>query len=614
MIKLTRKKCVGIAIAVVIVIILAIFSMVVLSFSEKSVSALGLQYNSVNQAINEPLVIKMNKKIRDVDIQSIVITPKIKGKWEFKRGDILQGDELLFRPDLNFQVNTKYEVSSINIQRWVFGSVKLSGITVTTEPAPGLTNTGLIALPSDSTIAADYKFSLSAKHSIDLQIKTNPLVKFTRKSVGDNSYTWQSETLLPQGQTLTIDIYDAKTNTVLATKSVKVAAEPKISFNKSTYFSQNDVAQITFSDAIKSPASDSITFDIAGSGSWKSPTEYDFIPTNVSPGMTYNYKVKGNLRTQSGGILTQDFNGSFSTTGAVFVVGSSPGGLELAQSSELISFSFDQPVEKASVEQRFSISSGIISSVYWQDDKTFFAKVVDLGYQRTFTATIAAGVKNAGFGLPSIQAFNVSFTTEARITKYDVPFYKQQHTASCAAASLRMILVFKGVSVGSDMEVVQRMGYSPRPMDKSTDPPIWDDPGQMFVGDINGSLSKGTAAGPDAGPVVKAAQSYGRGSSFVTGASVNWIASQLNNGHLVVMFGALKNTNNFITWQTSSGGTARMNTSSHARAVVGVKGEPNAPIGFWVNDPYLSSTQYWTASQLQENINLDAYQQAVEVE
>ena len=151
-------------------------------------------------------------------------------------------------------------------------------------------------------------------------------------------------------------------------------------------------------------------------------------------------------------------------------------------------------------------------------------------------------------------------------------------------------------------------------MDKSTDPPVWDDPNQMFVGDINGSLSKGTAAGPDAGPVVKAAQSYGRGASSTTGTSVNWIASQLNSGHLVVMFGALNNTNSFITWQTPSGGTVRMNTQSHSRAIIGVKGESDAPIGFWVNDPYLSGTQYWTASQLQANINLDAYQQAVEVE
>ena len=80
------------------------------------------------------------------------------------------------------------------------------------------------------------------------------------------------------------------------------------------------------------------------------------------------------------------------------------------------------------------------------------------------------------------------------------------------------------------------------------------------------------------------------------------------------MFGALNNTNSFITWQTPSGGTARMNTQSHSRAIIGVKGESDAPIGFWVNDPYLSGTQYWTASQLQANINLDAYQQAVEVE
>ena len=614
MIKIKRIKCVKIVIVVAIIIVSVTLTMVVLSLFEKPVSTLRLQYKSVNQAINEPLVISLNKKIRDVDIQNITITPKIKGKWELKRGNLFQSDEILFKPGTNFQVNTQYKVSLINVQRWLFGSTKLSGITVTTEPAPGLNNEGLLALPSDSTIAADSKLSLSLRYPMDLQLRTNPALKLTRKSVGDKGYVWQSEGLLPQGQTLTIDIYNAKTNKILATKSVKVATEPKISFNKSTYFNQGDTAQVTFSEAIQSPASDSITFDIAGTGSWKSPTEYDFIPTNVSPGTIYGYTVKAGLRTQTGGILVQDYKGSYNTTGAVIVVASSPRGAELAQSSESISFTFDQSVDKKSVEQHFSISSGNVGSVYWQDDKTFIAKVTDLGYQRTFTATVATGAKNAGFGLPSTQDFSVSFTTEIRITKFDVPFYRQQHTASCAAASLRMILAFRGLGVGSDMEIVQRMGYSPRPIDKSTDPPVWDDPAQMFVGDIDGSLSKGTAAGPDAGPVVKAAQSYGRGASSTTGTSVNWVASQLKSGHLIVMFGALNNTNSFITWQTPSGGTAKMNTQSHSRAIIGFKGEPDAPIGFWVNDPYLSGTQYWTASQLQANINLDAYQQAVEVE
>ncbi len=613
MLNLLRIKYVQISIAVTVVIIATAITSLVLLSSDKEPLVIKPQYKSVDQAINEPLVINLNIKIRDADLLNVSIKPKIAGKWEIKRGDLFSGDKLLFVPDKNFQLNTQYKVSPINVQRLVFGSVELPAITVKTEPAPGLKNKGLIAVPSDSEFAADSTFSLSAKYPIDLEIRTNPVVKLTRKIVSGTDYVWQPEGLLPQGQTLTLEIYDAKSNKVIATKIIKVASEPAISFNKSTYFNQGDVAQVTFSDAIKSPESDSITFDVAGVGSWKSPKEYDFVPTKVNPGTSYAYKVKAGLRGSTGGILTKDYNGSFSTTGSVYVVGSSPGGVELSQSLELISFTFDQPVDKTSVVQRFSISSGNIASSYWKDN-TFIAKVTDLGFQRTFTATIAPGVKSIDFGLPSTQAFTVSFTTEVHVTMYDVPFYRQQHTASCAVASLRMILSFRGVSGVSDLDVVQRMGYNPRPMDKSTDPPVWDDPGQMFVGDIDGSLSKGTAAGPDAGPVAKAAQSYGRGASLATGIGVNWIATQLNNGRLVVMFGALKSTNDFITWNTPSGGIAKMNTSSHARAVIGVKGDSNSPIGFWVSDPYLTGIQFWSADQLQANINLDAYQQAVAID
>lgn len=236
------------------------------------------------------------------------------------------------------------------------------------------------------------------------------------------------------------------------------------------------------------------------------------------------------------------------------------------------------------------------------------ASVSNMGFQRTVTASVAAGVKNAGFGAPSNRGFGVSFTTEVVTIKYNVPAYRQQHSATCVAASLRMILAYHGIGT-DDMAIVNRMGYAPT---KLTDGK-WDDPQQMFVGSVDGSISSGTAAGTDAQPAARVAQQYGRGASAVTGINVHWIAQQLAARRLVIMFGAMGNVSQTITWQTPSGRTEVMNKAGHARTVIGVKGDPSNPIGFWVNDPLNGYTAYWTAGQLQANINLDPYRQAVSV-
>ncbi|MCA9336183.1 C39 family peptidase, partial [Candidatus Saccharibacteria bacterium] len=143
----------------------------------------------------------------------------------------------------------------------------------------------------------------------------------------------------------------------------------------------------------------------------------------------------------------------------------------------------------------------------------------------------------------------------------------------------------------------------------STDPPVWDDPQTMFVGSIDGSITGGTGAGPDAPPVAKAARAYGRNASAVTGIDAGWIAQQLYNGNPVIMFGAFSRTGT-ITWKTPSGDTRIMNLTGHATTVTGVKGEPSNPIGFWVNDP-LRGASYWTTAQVNANIALDPDRQAV---
>ena len=133
----------------------------------------------------------------------------------------------------------------------------------------------------------------------------------------------------------------------------------------------------------------------------------------------------------------------------------------------------------------------------------------------------------------------------------------------------------------------------------------------MFVGSIDGSITAGTGAGPDAPPIAKAARAYGRSASPFTGVNAGWIAQQIHNGNPVIMFGAYRATGT-TTWKTPSGGTIVMNLTGHATVVTGVQGEPSAPLGFWVNDP-LRGSSYWSAAAVEANIARDPDRQAVVV-
>lgn len=566
------------------------------------------------QRVDQPLSLNLRQKVASVDTDSITITPHIKGDWTLVRGALIGNDKLVFHPQSDFVVATTYTVSNVRVARVGIGSATLPTMTFKTEAAPGLAQTGLAKEADNAVVAADAVFEVSltsANHDLrHIAIRTTPHIDFAMSSEQDKTYRWKSKAHLPQGTKVAIEVYDDKNNASLLKKTVSIAAEPVVTsqMNQSR-LAPGSTAIITFSEPIDPSSSKYISFETPGSGTWKSPTEYTYTPSKLEPGRAYGYKIAAGLRTQKGGILESDYSGKLTTIGAVYVTSSSPRGSGVVQSAQTVSFTFDQPVDHASAEKRFSISAGTVTGFSWSGN-TLRASVTNLGYQQTVTATIGAGVTNTDFGLPSTQTFSTTFTTEIRSTQLNVPFYGQQHSGTCSAAALRMALSYRGI--GSDeIGLVNAMGYAPRNIDKSTDPPTWDDSSQMFVGSIDGSIAAGTGAGPDAPPVAKAARAYGRNADAVTGITPSWIAQQLYNGNPVLMFGAFRSNSGTTTWQTPTGKTIIMNLTGHVTTVIGVQGEPSNPIGFWVNDPLTRGTQYWSATTVAANIARDPDRQAV---
>lgn len=570
-------------------------------------------HTTQRQAIDQPVTIRLNQAIRDIDTSAIKISPAIKGTWIKHTGSLIADNFLSFTPSDSFHVDTAYTVSLPAASRIIAGKTEPQTLTFRTEIAPNLTDTGINSLQNGSTIAADHIFSatLSSKNNSlrSLELRTLPSLTLEQSSTDNTTYTWKTKKLLPQGKKLTVELYDTKNNERLLKRNYIVVSSPRLtsSIHQTDIISDKPV-DITFHKAMKK-TNNAVTFDTKGTGKWINPTTYRFTPTSVKPGTTYNYTVKAGLRSVDGGIVTKEQAGTFATRGAVAIIKSSPHGDRLKQNRQVITLTFNQPIDATSAKSKFSINTGKIASLSVQSN-TLTAVITNLGYQRTVMARINTGVKNAGFGLPSRQVFSTSFTTEYRSKRLSVPHFQQQHTSTCAVASTRMALAYYGIST-SEMSIVNKMGYKPTKLNKKTSPDTWDDPREMFVGSVDGLIANGTGAGPDAPPVARVAQSYGRSASVAYGISPSWIAQQVYKGDPVVMFGAYRHGLGFVSWKTPSGRIAKMNRSSHATVVVGVVGNSSSPVGFWVSDPMKSNVEYWTTGQVAANIAQDAYRQAV---
>ncbi len=574
---------------------------------------IAFSYTKADVKVDQSLTLTLNQYVQPIAASKVKITPAVEGTWQFVQRGIVQNGTLVFTPKTYFKEHTTYTVTVPSTKRVFGNALPLPSVSFTTEKAPSLANAGMASWKDGQTIAADAAITASLTspnhHLRNLELRTTPTLATTMTAANDKDYTWKPTGMLPQGTDVTFEVFDTKNQQSLVKKTVRIAAEPALTSPiHRDNVDERDAITLMLGQTIDSSTAH-ISFDTAGNGTWQNDMTYVFTPTKLAPNTAYHYTVSKGLRSRDGGILQNDITGDFVTVGPIAVVAMSPYGNGLSQASQTLSFSFSRPVDHASAEQRFSISTGQITGKSWKGN-TLYVSVANLGYQQTVSASIGAGVKNTTFGVPSARSFGLSFTTEVRTARLNVPQYGQQHAATCTAASLRMVLAYRGV--GSDeMGLVNAMGYAPRDADKSTTPPTWDDPQVMFVGSVDGSIAAGTGAGPDAPPVAKAARAYGRNASSVTGINANWIAQQLYDGNPVIMFGAYRNTG-YTTWQTPSGATRIMNLTGHASVVVGVKGEPSNPLGFWINDP-LRGTYYWTTSQVNGNISLDPDRQAVVV-
>ncbi len=533
---------------------------------------------------------------------SATIEPKVAGTWQTER-TVFGVSAVAFTPTKRFEAGRTYSLHIKGMKRAVtnqaLGEVQQG---FATQLPSGVAKTSPAADAVD--VAAKPRLTVVLREANQgvrqLKPTLTPAIPLKYISSDDKTFVWEPQTPLKQGEKYTFTLEDtrvadpAKRN--LFNNVFTVVAQPVIaSARTGGYFTPGQTVDIGFGQPME-PSATAFKFDLAGKGSWVDDRTYRYVPTDgaLKPGKTYNYVVKAGLKSKAGGVMEADTAYQFSSTGAVGA-SISPGGGNVGLNTP-IKVTFDQPVDHASAQARFSISPAAAGAFSWSGNTMIYAPT-GLAYQSEYAVRVTAGVV-PNWGLPNTAILSGSLATLPETIKLGVPAYKTQYKMSCELAATRMLLAFRGINV-SDWDVLMKLSYNPRPRDLATN--SWDDPNVMYVGDVNGNANS-TSYGVHAGPIAAAARSFGRSATSQFNVSAAFIATRIHEGNPVIFWGHSTPAKP-DSWNTSSG-VVQTILSSHARVVYGVVGSADAPIGFHIIETSKGTTMYWTTAELMANMNI----------
>lgn len=243
-----------------------------------------------------------------------------------------------------------------------------------------------------------------------------------------------------------------------------------------------------------------------------------------------------------------------------------------------VKITFNQEVDHASAEEKFSIAPEVKGTFTWNDATMVFVPDEPLFSTSSYSITVAAGVRPV-VGRASNNSFTSVFTTQNATTKLAVPMYLQKYTLSCEIAALVMALNYRDLHVTED-EIIDKVGKDPTPHKGN----IWGNPNSAFVGNIKGT-QMADGYGVHWAPIAKAARLYREAQDFQ-----DWNIGQLtlaieNNNPVVVWIYSHNGTK--TSWKTPDGIDIYAVRDEHAITVVGFVGPPNNPTQIIVNDPLI---------------------------
>ncbi|HCJ52116.1 MAG TPA: hypothetical protein DHV25_00125 [Candidatus Kerfeldbacteria bacterium] len=545
------------------------------------------------------------------------IEPAVAGNWTYE--DFMYGNHLartmIFTPEVSLAPETDYRLVLKDVRNALTPSAggEFFSYTYLTPPVPKVVS----VMPEAEYIMSPHEgWTVTLDQSNEglaaFEYVFEPEVAFEQATDGSKKTTTLKPTeLLKQGTTYSLKVYRRKVQYFIASGEVARQDDPVEVFNGKwkttdapgiTAFSptgtgirRNSRITVQFSEAMdRQSVFDGMKIDPALTGEWKfNETNTGFTYTG-SPALetTYTVTIPAGTKTLIGGYLEEDAVYTFTTIGKAVVTRFSPtNDAKGASVGSTVQVTFDQQVDHASAEGKFSIFPSVDGAFSWDGNAMTFHPSAQLAFNTPYTVTVSSGVRSLE-ALNSAQDFSASFTTELSQTKLAVPFHRQERPLSCEAAALLMALVSKGVNV-TESTLIEQIGYDRTPHVGN----VWGNPHVGFVGDYYGRQST-TGYGVYWEPISRVANLY-RTSRWFANGTIQDLTAEIQKGNPVVVWGNA-GSGKRVDWRTPDGGTVIAINGEHTRVVSGFVGSASNPTEIIVVDP-LYGERYYTASSFEAN-------------
>jgi len=287
----------------------------------------------------------------------------------------------------------------------------------------------------------------------------------------------------------------------------------------------------------------------------------------------YTITLKAGIENIHSGYIEDDIVITFKTPGSVSLLYSYPRNYStnVANTIKSVSLTFNQPVDKKSVEERFSISPNISGLFSWDGNILYYSFANNLSYGTKYTISIPSGIK-ALYGINSSKAFYTSFTTKYQSFLLSVPQYYQQESFTCNLVATRMALGYKGISSSED-GIRNSIGIAEK--DASI-----QNPNDKWVEEY----------GVHWGPISSYISSRGVSNSVKQGMSLTSALEEVKNGHPILLYVYNGYTQGGVF--TLPGGYTAYH-GMHSEILVGYIGTPENPQTIMTNDPWRGRRYYY---------------------
>jgi len=202
-----------------------------------------------------------------------------------------------------------------------------------------------------------------------------------------------------------------------------------------------------------------------------------------------------------------------------------------------------------------------------------------------------AGVAGLLLAVPNfVGAYHIAYPPyvsrpPAASLKLPVPFHAQEHSLSCEAATLRMLLLSQGIDEPENW-ITAKMAFGP----------MGSDPDLVYVGNHRGTqFVSGYGIHWDA--LAHVAREYQPAESFHR-KDLHFLIDRLHDGNPVIVWGSLHRSPSNKSWTTPEGKYIHAVSGQHTWVVTGYAGDRRAPSYLFTLDPIYGERVFRTGDFL----------------